>query len=63
MCYKNLISKYPISIYSDSYKLLKKWETKAYIATKDHKFEQRIMIEEINQLVSFIKRKRLANEL
>ena len=37
-----------------TYEKLKIWETRAYIEIKDHKFEKRIIAEEINSILSFM---------
>ena len=47
------------ALFSGTYKQLNLWESRAYMAIKDHKYEKRIMDEEIGKIMSFIKGKKL----
>ena len=43
------------ALFSGTYKQLNLWESRAYMEIKDHKYEKRIMDEEIGKIMSFIK--------
>ena len=47
------------ALFSGTYKQLNLWESRAYMEIKDHKYEKRIMEEEIGKIMSFIKGKKL----